>query len=112
MQAARRPRIFCGGRRFRRAVRGQSRDHAPTYAEASAADAPGAPRKPRRRRAVRASASHMLNDMMQSLAPALYPVFREQFSLTFFQIGIITFVFQLTASLLQPIIGLQPIGGR
>jgi len=53
-----------------------------------------------------ASASHMLNDMMQSLAPALYPVFRNQYSLTFFQTGIITLVFQVTASLLQPIIGL------
>ncbi len=52
-----------------------------------------------------ASASHMLNDMMQSLAPALYPVFRAQLSLSFFQTGIITFTFQLTASLLQPMIG-------
>jgi MFS transporter, FSR family, fosmidomycin resistance protein len=52
-----------------------------------------------------ASASHMLNDMMQSLAPALYPVFRSQYSLTFFQTGIITLVFQVTASLLQPVIG-------
>jgi len=53
-----------------------------------------------------ASGSHMLNDMMQSLAPALYPVFREQLSLSFFQTGIITFTFQLTASLLQPFIGI------
>jgi MFS transporter, FSR family, fosmidomycin resistance protein len=52
------------------------------------------------------SASHMLNDVMQSLAPALYPVFRDKMSLTFFQTGIITFVFQATASLLQPFIGL------
>src|SRR5947209_5365767 len=52
------------------------------------------------------SASHMLNDMMQSLAPALYPVFRDQYSLSFFQTGIITLVFQVTASLLQPLIGL------
>ena len=52
------------------------------------------------------SGSHMLNDMMQSLAPALYPVFRDQYSLSFFQTGIITFTFQLTASLLQPLIGL------
>ena len=48
----------------------------------------------------------MLNDMMQSLAPALYPVFRDEYSLTFFQTGIITLVFQVTASLLQPLIGL------
>jgi len=52
------------------------------------------------------SASHLLNDVMQSLAPALYPVFRESLALSFFQIGVITFVFQSTASLLQPIIGL------
>jgi FSR family fosmidomycin resistance protein-like MFS transporter len=52
-----------------------------------------------------ASGSHMLNDMMQSLAPALYPVFREQYALSFFQTGIITLTFQITASLLQPIIG-------
>jgi FSR family fosmidomycin resistance protein-like MFS transporter len=51
------------------------------------------------------SASHMLNDVMQSLAQALYPVFRENMSLTFFQTGLITFVFQVTASLLQPVIG-------
>ena len=52
------------------------------------------------------SASHMLNDTMQSLAPALYPVFRDQMALTFFQTGVITFVFQISASLLQPLIGL------
>src|SRR5580658_5372200 len=52
------------------------------------------------------SGSHMLNDMMQSLAPALYPVFRDSYSLTFFETGIITFVFQVVASLLQPLIGL------
>lgn len=52
-----------------------------------------------------ASASHMLNDMMQALAPALYPVFRSEYSLSFFQTGAITLVFQLTASLLQPLIG-------
>ena len=44
------------------------------------------------------SASHMLNDMMQSLAPALYPVFQSEYSLTFFQVGVITLVFQITAS--------------
>ena len=53
------------------------------------------------------SASHMLNDVMQSLAPALYPVFHERFALSFFQIGLITFVFQLTASFLQPLIGMR-----
>jgi MFS transporter, FSR family, fosmidomycin resistance protein len=53
------------------------------------------------------SASHMLNDVMQSLAPALYPIFRQEFALSFFQVGLITFVFQLTASFLQPVIGLS-----
>jgi FSR family fosmidomycin resistance protein-like MFS transporter len=53
------------------------------------------------------SASHMLNDVMQSLAPALYPVFHQEFALSFFQVGLITFVFQLTASFLQPVIGMS-----
>jgi FSR family fosmidomycin resistance protein-like MFS transporter len=44
---------------------------------------------------------------MQSLAPALYPVFHQRFALSFFQIGLITFVFQLTASFLQPLIGMS-----
>jgi FSR family fosmidomycin resistance protein-like MFS transporter len=48
----------------------------------------------------------MLNDVMQSLAPALYPVFREKMALSFFQTGVIAFVFQATASLLQPFVGL------
>ena len=52
------------------------------------------------------SGSHMLNDMMQALAPALYPVFRDQYALSFFQTGIITLTYQTTASLLQPLIGL------
>ena len=52
-----------------------------------------------------ASGSHMLNDMMQALAPALYPVFRSEYSLSFFETGVIQLVFQITASLLQPIIG-------
>ena len=52
------------------------------------------------------SGSHMLNDMMQSLAPALYPVFRDTYSLSFFQTGMITFAFMVTASLLQPLIGI------
>jgi FSR family fosmidomycin resistance protein-like MFS transporter len=51
------------------------------------------------------SFSHLLNDVMQSLIPAVYPLLKESYSLTFFQIGMITFTFQLTASLLQPIVG-------
>lgn len=51
------------------------------------------------------SLSHLLNDVMQSLLPAIYPLLKERYSLTFFQIGMITFTFQCTASLLQPVIG-------
>ena len=43
--------------------------------------------------------------MMQSLLPALYPILKENYALTFGQIGILTFTFQVTASLLQPVIG-------
>jgi MFS transporter, FSR family, fosmidomycin resistance protein len=49
---------------------------------------------------------HMLNDLMQSLIPAIYPVLKSELALTFGQIGLITFVFQGTASILQPIVGL------
>jgi FSR family fosmidomycin resistance protein-like MFS transporter len=48
---------------------------------------------------------HLLNDMMQSLLPALYPMIKTSYALSFGQIGILTFTFQITASLLQPIIG-------
>src|SRR6201992_2197488 len=48
---------------------------------------------------------HLLNDMMQSLLPALYPMIKSSYRLSFGQIGFLTFTFQLTASLLQPIIG-------
>ena len=52
------------------------------------------------------SASHLINDMMQSLILAIYPVLKGQFSLSFAQIGLITLTYQLTASLFQPLIGL------
>jgi FSR family fosmidomycin resistance protein-like MFS transporter len=48
---------------------------------------------------------HLLNDMMQSLLPALYPMLKSSYSLSFSEVGLLTFTFQLTASLLQPIIG-------
>jgi FSR family fosmidomycin resistance protein-like MFS transporter len=51
------------------------------------------------------SFSHMLNDMMQSLLLAMYPLFKGEFSLSFAQIGLITLTYQVTASLLQPVIG-------
>jgi MFS transporter, FSR family, fosmidomycin resistance protein len=48
---------------------------------------------------------HLLNDMMQSLLPALYPMLRSSYRLSFGQIGLLTFTFQFTASLLQPWVG-------
>ncbi|HEX7082311.1 MAG TPA: MFS transporter [Gammaproteobacteria bacterium] len=51
------------------------------------------------------SVCHLLNDMMQSLLPAIYPILKTNYGLTFAQVGLLTFTFQLTASLLQPAIG-------
>jgi FSR family fosmidomycin resistance protein-like MFS transporter len=48
---------------------------------------------------------HLLNDLIQSLIPALYPLLKAEFNLDFTQIGLITLAFQLTASLLQPTVG-------
>src|ERR1700758_2857234 len=55
---------------------------------------------------VAASFSHLLNDTIQSLIPAIYPVLKDSFQLSFAQIGLVTLTFQLTASLLQPLVGL------
>lgn len=52
------------------------------------------------------SISHFLNDMIQSVVPSIYPMIKEDFSLSFAQIGLITFVFQLASSILQPFTGL------
>jgi MFS transporter, FSR family, fosmidomycin resistance protein len=52
------------------------------------------------------SVSHLLNDTIQSLIPAIYPILKNSFRLSFTQIGLITLTFQLTASLLQPFVGL------
>jgi len=49
---------------------------------------------------------HLLNDMLQSLLPAIYPMIKQGFDLSFSQVGLITLVFQITASLLQPMVGL------
>jgi MFS transporter, FSR family, fosmidomycin resistance protein len=49
---------------------------------------------------------HLLNDMIQSLLPAIYPLLKSTFALDFGQIGLITLTFQFTASLLQPMIGI------
>ncbi|MBO9663559.1 MFS transporter [Dokdonella sp.] len=51
------------------------------------------------------STCHLLNDMIQSLLPAIYPLLKESFRLDFGQIGLITLTFQITASLLQPFVG-------
>jgi FSR family fosmidomycin resistance protein-like MFS transporter len=52
------------------------------------------------------SLCHLINDMMQSLLPAIYPGLAKELSLSFSQIGLVTLVYQITASILQPIIGL------
>ncbi len=52
------------------------------------------------------SVSHMMNDTMQSTISALYPMFKSQYALNFLQIGTITLAFQLTASILQPLVGM------
>ena len=52
------------------------------------------------------SFSHLLNDTIQSLFPAIYPFLKTSFQLSYTQIGLITLVFQMTASLLQPVVGL------
>jgi MFS transporter, FSR family, fosmidomycin resistance protein len=52
------------------------------------------------------SFAHLLNDLMQSLLPAIYPIIKESYGLDFGQIGILTLAFQLTASMLQPVVGL------
>ncbi|MBB3808948.1 FSR family fosmidomycin resistance protein-like MFS transporter [Pseudochelatococcus contaminans] len=48
---------------------------------------------------------HMLNDIMQALFTSMYPIFKEEYSLDFLQIGMLTLAFQFTASLLQPLVG-------
>jgi FSR family fosmidomycin resistance protein-like MFS transporter len=52
------------------------------------------------------TASHLLNDLVQSLLPAIYPILKNTFHLDFWQIGLITLTNQVTASLLQPVVGL------
>jgi FSR family fosmidomycin resistance protein-like MFS transporter len=52
------------------------------------------------------SVCHLLNDMNQSLVPAMYPILKDSYGLDFGQIGLITLAFQLTASLLQPVVGM------
>ncbi len=51
------------------------------------------------------SFSHMLNDVIQALLPAIYPLLKANYQLSYKQIGFVTLTFQLTASLLQPVVG-------
>jgi FSR family fosmidomycin resistance protein-like MFS transporter len=52
------------------------------------------------------SAGHLLNDMIQSIITSVYPMLKDNFHLSYAQVGLITFTFNLTASLLQPVVGL------
>jgi MFS transporter, FSR family, fosmidomycin resistance protein len=79
----------------------------PPGAVPAATTAPASPARPLALGTLGAlSASHLINDMMQSLILALYPVLKGTFALSFAQIGFITLTYQLTASLFQPMIGL------
>lgn len=51
------------------------------------------------------SVAHLLNDLLQSMIPAIYPLIKETYALDFAQIGLITLAFQVTSSLLQPLLG-------
>lgn len=51
------------------------------------------------------SVAHLLNDMIQSVIPAIYPILKEEFGFNFAQIGLITLIFQITSSILQPVTG-------
>ncbi|MGB3538309.1 MAG: MFS transporter, partial [Mesorhizobium sp.] len=49
--------------------------------------------------------THLLNDLIQSLIPAVYPIIKDSYALDFVQIGLITLTFQIAGSLLQPVVG-------
>ncbi len=51
------------------------------------------------------SVCHLLNDMLSSLLPSIYPLLKDSFHLNFAQVGLITLTYQITASLLQPLVG-------
>ena len=50
--------------------------------------------------------AHLINDLIQFLVPALYPLFKDNFDLTYLQLGLITLAQQITACVLQPVMGL------
>jgi len=80
----------------------------PTVPAGTASSSPSAARAPTVAFGVLGaiSASHLINDMMQSLILAMYPVLQGNFHLSFGQIGLITLTYQLTASIFQPVVGL------
>src|SRR3954462_12953165 len=51
------------------------------------------------------SLAHFLNDVLQSMIPAIYPVIKDTYHLDFARIGLITLAFQMTSSILQPLLG-------
>lgn len=51
------------------------------------------------------AAAHLLNDLIQATLPAIYPMIKDKYDLTFGQIGILAMIYQITASLLQPLVG-------
>ena len=53
------------------------------------------------------SFTHFLNDLVQALLPAIYPIIKESYNLDFGQIGLLTLAFQLTASMFQPLVGIM-----
>jgi len=50
--------------------------------------------------------AHLLNDLLQAVIPSVYPILKDKYNLTFTQIGLITFSYQMAASILQPLVGL------
>jgi MFS transporter, FSR family, fosmidomycin resistance protein len=108
---------MCGGRRTSIPIDGNGEPIAAFYAAMDEAALPGTQAAPqtlhqpdsagRTAFAILLAISfcHLLNDMMQSLLPALYPMLKTSYELSFGQIGFLTFTFQVTASLLQPVIG-------
>jgi len=76
----------------------------------AASPPPSPPASPAPRFAVRivgaAAFAHLLNDLIQAVLPSVYPMLKAQYSLSFTQIGLIALVYQVTASLLQPWVGL------
>jgi FSR family fosmidomycin resistance protein-like MFS transporter len=82
-------------------------DHAPAdHASAmTTLSLPATERRPLIPILVALSVAHLLNDLLQSMIPALYPLIKETYRLDFMQVGLITLAFQVTSSLLQPLLG-------